>query len=219
MIATERAGHPHEEILRRFGDLALLRVAQQVAVVDSTQAEIFEPSRGERVDGVVELACVEGDEFTQSIVDDAEFGPARHRLRERLNLLTRDFLVDVGRKQPCGQKAVFRFLGGQRGGRADRQLIEFARACAIVDAADRLQCNAHRIDRKQVFGIAADRAHDLAKVNHFAAAIAFGHPHLGWTMRGGQGENIASRGCGNGLTCRRAGEGRVEIHCRFTNRN
>ena len=57
-VLRQAAGDAHEEVLRRLGRLARLRVHQQVAVVDRTQAEVLEALGVLAQDRVVELAAV-----------------------------------------------------------------------------------------------------------------------------------------------------------------
>ena len=62
----EATGDPQQPVLRGLDDVAGLRVAQQVPVVDGAQAEVLEPAVVAHVDGVVELAGVRLDEAVSS---------------------------------------------------------------------------------------------------------------------------------------------------------
>ncbi len=188
LVATQRAGDAHEEMLRRLDHQPPLRMAQQVAVVHRAQAEVFEAAGGQRVDCVVELARVGGHEVAQALVEDAQLGAARDRLRKALDFLAADFLVDVGTEQPRGELPVFRLLGGQRGGGADRQLVQLLRGGAVVQATDGLQRHTQWVDTVQAFAAAGHRAHDLVEVDGFLAAVALGHAHLGGAVRRSQCE-------------------------------
>ena len=175
-------------MLRRLDHPALLRVAQQVAVVHRAQAEVLEATCGHRSDRIVQLARVDGDEIAQAVVEDAQLGAARDRLRVALDFLAADFLVDVGAQQARRELAVFGFLRSQRGGGADRQLIELLRGGTVVQAADGLQRHAQWIDAVQACAAAGYRAHDLVDVDGFLAAVALGHVHLSGVVRRGQRE-------------------------------
>src|SRR6185437_17043462 len=87
LVAAQRASDAHEEMLWRLDHQALLRMAQQVAVVHGAQAEVFEAAGGQRIDRIIQLARVGGDEVTQAYIEDAQFRTARDRLREALDFL------------------------------------------------------------------------------------------------------------------------------------
>ena len=215
LVAAQRAGDAHEEMLRGLDHQALLRMAQQVAVVHRAQAEVLEAARGQRIDRIVELARVQRHKVAQAFIEDAEFGTAHDRLREALDFLAAHFLVDIGTQQARSELAVLGLLGGQCGGGADRQLVEFLRGSAVVQAADGLQCHAQRIDAMQAFGAAGDRAHDLVDVDDLLAAVALRHAHLARVVRRGKRERFAggSSCCGfdgGRLRGRRVIDGNVE---------
>ena len=67
----QAGGYAHEEVLRRFGDLARDGVAQQIAVIDGAQAEVFKAVREAVVDGGIELASVGLDKVRRTLRDDA----------------------------------------------------------------------------------------------------------------------------------------------------
>src|SRR3546814_5382543 len=96
-------------------------------VCSSDLAEIIEAAVERGVDGVVELARAGLHEAEQALVDQADFMPARNRLRERVDLLPGDLLGDHAGQQPRGEAAVLGFLCRQQRGGADRQFVEFAR--------------------------------------------------------------------------------------------
>src|SRR3546814_16240581 len=68
--------------------------AQRVPVVQRAQAEVIEVAVERGVDGVVERARAGLHEAEQALVDQADFMPARNRLRERVDLLPGDLLGD-----------------------------------------------------------------------------------------------------------------------------
>ncbi len=198
-VAAQCAGDAHEEMLWRLDHQTLLRMTQQVAVVHRAQTEILEAARRQRIDRVVQLARVDGDEVAQAIVEDAQLGAARDGLREALDFLSAHFFVDVGAQQARRELAVLGFLGGQRGSGADRQLVQLLRGGAVVQAADGLQRDAQRVDPVQTFAAAGYCTHDLADVDDLLAAVALGHAHLGGVVRWRQRE------CG--FRCGRFGDG------------
>ena len=197
----QRDRDAHEEMLRGLDHRALLRMAQQIAVVERPQAEILEAAALRDVDRIVELARMGFDHRAHAVVDQADRMPLRDRLRERMHALPRDFLVDIARQQARGEARVLRLVGGERGGGADRQLVEFAGRGAVVDAGDGLQRDAHRIDVVQPVAAALHGAHDLADIDRFAAAVALGDAHGGGRMRRRQRETGLSGARGGGRRC------------------
>ncbi len=73
--AGEAAGNAQEEVLRGFDNLARERVAEEIAVIDRAEAEVFEEVRVSIVDGVIELARVGLDELRCGAAYDALLVP------------------------------------------------------------------------------------------------------------------------------------------------
>jgi hypothetical protein len=106
-VFAQCTGNAQEELLRGLDHLAGVRMAQQVAVVQRTQAEVVEVQVQRHVDRIVELACIGLHEAKQAVVDQAYFVAAAHRLRERVDFLVGYFLGDEVGQQACSQAAVF----------------------------------------------------------------------------------------------------------------
>ena len=176
-ILAQRAGDAQEELLRGLDHLAGVRVAQQVAVVQGTQAEVIEVQVQRAVDGVVELACVGLHEVQQAVVDQADFMATADRLREGVDFLARDFLGDVVGQQARRQAAVLGLFTDQQGGGADGQFVQLAGGGAVVQAGNGAGGHAHRIDGVQAFGGTLHRAHDLVQIHQFGGPVALGHTH------------------------------------------
>ena len=71
---------------------------QQVAVVQGAQAKVLDTQGAFGVDGVIELARMRFNELQQPFVDDADIETRANRLRERIDALRLDFLIDEFRK-------------------------------------------------------------------------------------------------------------------------
>ena len=205
-VLAQRAGDAQEELLRRLDHLAGVRMAQQVAVVQRAQAEVVEVQVERGIQRIVELARIGLHEVQQAVVDQADLVAAGDRLRERVDLLAGDLLGDVGGQQARGQAAVFGFFTGQQRGGADGQLVQFARAGAVVQAGDGAGGHAHRVDGVQAFAVALHRAHDLVEVHRLAAAVALGHAHRGGGGRRRQRERVFLGRSGAGV-----GDGAVDL--------
>src|SRR3546814_18151818 len=106
-------------------------------VCSSDLAEIIEAAVERGVDGVVELARAGLHEAEQALVDQADFMPARNRLRERVDLLPGDLLGDHAGKQQRGSAAVLGLLRRQQRGGAARPSIALARPGEAVHAGKR----------------------------------------------------------------------------------
>ena len=134
----------------------------------------------------VELACVGLHEGEQARIDQPKLVASADRLRERMNLLTADFLVDVGGQQARRQSAVFRFFSRQQRGRANRQVIQFSCAGPVIQTGDRACRDAHRVHGVQAVAATLHCAHDLVEVYRLTSTIAFGHAHAGWRIGWGE---------------------------------
>ena len=101
----------------------------------------------------------------EALVDEAEPVRDRDRLRERVDLLVANFLVDVRGEQARREPRVLRLFDDERRGRLDRELVELARRRAVVEAADRLGRDAQRVDVREALAAAAHGADDLVDVD------------------------------------------------------
>ena len=95
------------------------------------------------------LRALRRDELQHALVDqaDGEAGAIdceNEWISEALHLL-----VDEGGEQARGELANMRLLDDEGGGRLDRELVELARGRAVVEAADGLHRDAHRIDVRE----------------------------------------------------------------------
>jgi hypothetical protein len=88
-----------------------------------------------------------------------------------VDLLVAHLLVDGRGEQPRRELRVLRLLDDQRRRRLDRQLIQLARRRAVVEAADRLGRDAHRVDVGEPGAASVHRAHDLVDVDGSAAPL------------------------------------------------
>ena len=192
-VLAQRAGDAQEELLRGLDDLARMRMAQQVAVVQGAQAEVVEAAVQRRVQRIVQLARVGLHETEQAVVDQADFMAAQDRLRERVDFLPGHFLGDGVGQQARGQAAVFGLLGGQQRGGADGQLIQLARGGAVVQAADGARGHAHRVDRVQAVAVALHRAHDLVEIDGFLARRCASSRSSRWRWAAGSAERRCRR--------------------------
>ena len=183
------AGDAHEELLRGLDHQSGLRVLQQVAVVDRAQPEVLEFPIALAGDRVVQLPRVGGDELHQPLVRQPQPVRRADRLREGVDLLAADLLVDVGRQQPGRELRVLRLFDDERRRGLDRELVELARGRAVVEAADRLGRDPQRIDVRQPAAAARDRADDLVDVDRLGGAAPLAHPHR------------CLRGCTESLLC------------------
>ena len=98
-VFAQGAGDAQEELLRCLDHLARMRVAQQVTVVHRAQAKVVKTQVQRHIQRIVELARVGLHEAEQALVDQANLMATRHRLRERVDFLSGNFLADdVGQK-------------------------------------------------------------------------------------------------------------------------
>ena len=146
----QAAGHAQQPVLRQFDHVAAGRMAQQVAVVDGAQAEVLEPAVRAEVDGVVELARVRRDEGRGGVADQALAVAERDALAERVHALAAHLLADVAGEQAGGELGVRGLLGDEFGGGLDGQPVQFGGGGAVVEAADGLGGDPHRVDVRQV---------------------------------------------------------------------
>src|SRR5690606_1835907 len=121
---------------------------EEIAIVQGSQPEVFERAIAIGAYGVVEFARMIGHERAQSIIEQSERVAAGDRLRERVDLLIAHLLVDVGGEQARRELGVLRFFDDERGRGLNRELVEFARARAVVEAADRLRGDARSEERR-----------------------------------------------------------------------
>jgi hypothetical protein len=91
-----------------------------------------------------------------------------------MDLLISDFLVDVRGEQPCREPRVLGLLDDEPRRGLDGELVELARARAIVEAADRLGGKARA---RAIHG-----AHNLVHVDRLARAVALGDSHRALRM-------------------------------------
>ncbi len=98
------------------------------------------------------------------------------------------FLVDERREQARGELRVLRLLDDERGGGLDGELVQLARGGAVVETADGLRGDAHRVDVGQADAAAPDRAHDLVDVHRLGGAVALADAHGGLA--------VSARRCG-----------------------
>jgi hypothetical protein len=124
---------------------------------------VLELPVGRLVDGEVELAGVVLDELGGLVADEPLGVAERDRLAERRDALPAHLLVDEAGQQPRRQPRVRRLLADHVGGRADRQLVQLGGGRAVVQAADRLRRDPHRVDLGEVGGPALDHADDLVE--------------------------------------------------------
>src|SRR5690606_2437138 len=102
---------------------------------------------------------------------------AGDRLRKRVDLLIAYLLVDVRGEQARRELGVLWFVDDEPGGGLNRELVEFARARAVVEAADRLRGDAQGIHVGEAGATPIHGAHDLVDVDGFARAVAFADLH------------------------------------------
>ena len=173
------AGHPHHEVLRRLDHQTGGGVAQQVTVVDRTQAEVLEPVVGVEVDREVELAGVVLDEAGGLLADQALGVAQADGLAEGGDALVADLLLDVRGQQPRGEPGVLRLLADHLGGGLDAEPVELGGGGAVVQAADGAGGDPHRVDVGEVAADAVDRPDDLVDVDVLGVAVALEHLHGG----------------------------------------
>ena len=140
------AGDAHEPVLGGLDDEAALGMAQQVAVVHRTQPEVLEEIVARRVDRFVELVRVVGDEGGGVVGDQPGLVAGGDRLRERVDVLIGDLLVDERGEEAGGEPAVVGLLADQGGRGADAQLVEIHRRGPVVQPADRARGDPHQVD-------------------------------------------------------------------------
>ena len=94
-----------------------------------------------------------------------------------MDLLIADLFLYILIEQTGTKTRIFRLLKDQTGGGLDRQLVEFLRRRPVIQAADRLGRDAKRIDARQIYAAAGDRAYDLINIYRFERAISFADLH------------------------------------------
>src|SRR5690606_29201262 len=112
-------------------------------------------------------------------IDETHPMPRGDRLRERVDLLVLDLLLDRRREQAPRELRVLGLLDDEQRGGLDRELVELARGRSVVEAADGLGRDAERVDVGKTRATAGDRSDDLVEVYRLARAVALRHPHRG----------------------------------------
>ncbi len=152
-------------------------MAQEVAIVDSAQAEVLELAVALHGDGVVQLPRVAPDEGREALVREAESLGREHRLGEGVDLLPADLLVDVRGQEARGEPRILWFLEDERRRRLYRKLIELARRGTVVKAADRLGRHPHGVNVKEPHTAPTHRPDNLVHVDGLGGAVALADPH------------------------------------------
>jgi hypothetical protein len=120
-----------------------------------------------------------GDHVGGLVADDALGLPERHRLREGVDVLVLDLLVDDRRQQAGGQPGVVGLLRDERRRGPDGEVVQVLGRGAVHQTRDGAGGDTHRIDVVETLGATCDRTHDLVQVDRLQAAVALAHPHLG----------------------------------------
>ncbi len=152
-------------------------MSEQVAVIQSTQPEVFEIQRAGRVDRIIEFTCVRFDELQHALIDEPDIETGADRLRKRISPAAPHFLVDECGEQARCQLRIFRLFDNKRGRGANRKLVEFSRGGTVVQAGDGLQRHPHWVDFAQALAATGHCAHDFAHIHRLARARALGHAH------------------------------------------
>ena len=201
-LGGQAAGHPHQEVLGRLDGPPGLGVAEQVAVVDGAQAGELEEVGAVVVDGLVEHAGVGLHEVGGRVADEAQQAARGDGLGEAADALVADLLLGVGGEQAGAEPGVAGFLADQRGGGADRQLVEFDGAGAVAEPADRAGGDAHAVHAVEAVAAALHAPHDLGDVDGLEAAVALAHPHRGVDRPGLGRAGIGRHPGGAAVGCR-----------------
>jgi hypothetical protein len=109
----------------------------------------------------------------------------------RGDALPADLLADIPGQQPRRQPRVLRLLAGHLGRGLDRQPVQLGRGRPVVQAADRLRRDPHRVDLVQPAPAALDRADDLVHVDRLAVPVAL--PDLHATRRAPRWTGMGNR--------------------------
>ena len=173
----EATRHPQQEVLRRLDDLAVLGVAQQVAVVHRAEAEELEQVVALGVDGVVELAGVDRDELGRLVADEPELVADLDGLGERVDVLVLHLLVHVGGQQASRELGVVRLLDDEGGRGADGQLVELLGRGPVAQPADGAGRHPHGVDAGEALTTPLDGPDDLGDVDRLESAVALADPH------------------------------------------
>ena len=102
-----------------------------------------------------------GDERGGVVGDQPGRVPGGDRLRERVDVLVGDLLVDERGEEAGGEAAVVGLLADEGGRGADGQLVELHRRGPVVEAADRAGGDAHRVDAVEAAGGARPTARTI----------------------------------------------------------
>ncbi len=78
-------------------------MAQQIAVIECPQAEVFEPVGTRRINGRVELAGIGLDEIQHALIDQADIKAKADGLGKGVHAQALHLLIDEGAQQPRGQ--------------------------------------------------------------------------------------------------------------------
>ncbi|MNS47567.1 hypothetical protein D3C72_801020 [compost metagenome] len=164
--------HAHEEPLGPLEDLAGVRPAQQVTVVEGLEAEVLEVAVARVVEGVHNRFPIGVRQGHQLVGNE----PVGARLGQVVleGAAEADFLGHQAREQTGGDPRVGRLFHGHHDRRGDRLLVELAGGGAVVEGADGDLGDRHGLHPAEARAGLGDGAQDLVELDTLAGAVAFG---------------------------------------------
>src|ERR1700733_8094096 len=144
---------------------------EEVPVVHRSQAEVLELPIAIAIDRVVQLPGVARRELQKASVDEPELVSHAYGLRECVDTLVLDLLVDVRGQETGAEPRVLRFVGDEARRGLDRELIQLARRRTVVETAYRLRGDAEGVDVCESLARTAHGSNDFFDVHGLPRAL------------------------------------------------